>query len=136
MKSNIFFKLYIYVSNDLNKDEDMLAAFCTNKEDNGSCFKLTNSGSKNEINNIFSFSQNTSLISASSDGGADVCSFYSGPSDAAILAFGESYEGCGSIAYDGESCGSIAFSGSGESCGSIASSGGSSFSGGGCSYSC
>ena len=40
----------------------------------------------------------------------------------------------------GETCGSIAFSGSaGETCGSIASSSvssGSSFSGGGCSYSC
>lgn len=80
-------------------------------------------------------SNNISLL-APSNGGADTCSFYSGPSDATILAFGEQAESCGSVAYSnsGESCGSIAYSGSGESCGSVASS--SSFSGGGCSYCC
>ena len=84
-------------------------------------------------------SDNVSLISSTlSDGGMDTCSFYSGPSDAAIMAFGEAGESCGSIAYSGsESCGSIAFSGGGESCGSVASSScGGGFSGGGCSYSC
>ena len=69
----------------------------------------------------------------------DTCSFYFGPSDSTILAFGESSETCGSIAYTGsESCGSIAYSGGGESSGSVAcssASSGSSFSGG-CSYSC
>ena len=84
-------------------------------------------------------SDNTSLISSTlSNGGMDTCSFYSGPSDAAIVAFGQSAESCGSIAYSGaESCGSIAYSGGAESCGSIASSScSSSFSGGSCSYSC
>lgn len=84
-------------------------------------------------------SGNTSLISSTlSNGGMDTCSFYSGPSDAAIVVFGQSAESCGSIAYSGaESCGSIAYSGGAESCGSIASSScSSSFSGGGCSYSC
>ncbi len=85
-------------------------------------------------------SNNTCLISAPSDDCLDTCSFYDGPSDAAIVAFGESGETCGSIAYadSTESCGSIAFAGSTESCGSVASSvsSGSSFSGGGCSYSC
>lgn len=85
-------------------------------------------------------SNNTSLISASGDACLDTCSFYEGPSDSTIMAFGESGETCGSIAYTGstETCGSIAFAGSGETCGSIASStsSGSGFSGGGCSYSC
>ena len=78
-------------------------------------------------------SDNISLIlsSSSSEGGLDTCSFYSGPSDEAIMAFGESYESCGSVAYSGsESCGSVAYTGSGESCGSVA------YSGGGCSYCC
>ena len=80
----------------------------------------------------------TSLLETAEGEGYDTCSFYSGPSDATIFAFGESAESCGSIAYSsGESCGSIAFSSSGESCGSIASSGGGSFScGGGCDYAC
>ena len=79
---------------------------------------------------------NTNLISPSlSDGGFDTCSFYSGPSDSTIMAFGENSESCGSIAYSGsESCGSIAYSGGGESCGSIASS--SSTTSCCCSYSC
>ena len=82
-------------------------------------------------------SSTTSLLATPDGDGMDNCSFYSGPSDATIFAFGESAESCGSIASSGESCGSIAFSGGGESCGSIASSGGGSVScGGGCSYSC
>ena len=83
-------------------------------------------------------SNNTSLLSATlANGGMDSCSFYAGPSDASILAFGESAESCGSIAYEGaESCGSIAYSAGSESCGSIASSSGSVSSGCACSYSC
>ena len=83
---------------------------------------------------------NTTSLLAPVDGesGLDTCSFISPASDADIMAFCESSESCGSIAYsDSESCGSIAFSGGSESCGSIASSGGGSVScGGGCSYSC
>ena len=88
---------------------------------------------------VLIFGEATSLLGTPAGGGLDTCSFYSGPSDAAIVAFGESSECCGAIAYmgDGESSGSIAFAGGGESCGSIASSFGGSFScGGGCSYSC
>lgn len=108
-------------------------------EKHSTCFKFIGADSTPKTTHLIS--NNTSLISAApSDGGMDSCSFYSGPSDAAIVAFGESYESCGSIAYSGsESCGSIAYSGGGESCGSIASSSVSScgsFSGGGCSYSC
>ena len=115
----------------------------TNSEENNSCFKFIGANSTQSTGLISSstslISNNTSLISASVDGGLDTCSFYSGPSDATILAFGESAESAGSIAYSGaESCGSIAYSGGAESCGSIASSSSSSssFSGGGCSYCC
>ena len=115
----------------------MLAAFCTKKDENSNCAKLLGTATPKHEGGLIS--HNTSLISSAlADGGLDYCSFYSGPSDASIIAFGESAESCGSIAYSGsESCGSIAFSGGGESCGSVASaSSGGSFSGGGCSYSC
>ena len=84
-------------------------------------------------------SNNVSLLS-SSDDCLDTCSFYSGPSDSAIVAFGETgWESCGTVAYSGsESCGTVAYSGGGESCGTVASSSvssSSSFSGG-CSFSC
>ena len=83
-------------------------------------------------------SSTTSLLATPEGEGYDSCSFYSGPSDATIFAFGESSESCGSIAYSSgsESCGSIAYSSGGESCGSIASSGGSFSCGGGCNYAC
>lgn len=113
-------------------------------EEKNSCFKFIGSNNKTNTNvglissNTSLISNNISLINTSSSECLDSCSFYSGPSDAAIIAFGESSETCGSIAYaGGETCGSIAYSGVGESCGSVASSvsPGSSFSGG-CSYSC
>ena len=111
----------------------------SSEETHNTCFKFIGADSAPKTTHLIS--NNTSLIAPSmNEGGADSCSFYSGPSDATIMAFGES---CGSIAYEstGESCGSIAYSGSGESCGSIASasvSSGCSFSGGGSfsSYSC
>lgn len=119
----------------------------TNSEDKQSqCFHLlgTVKPAKNSTNlisdNTSLISANTSLISACgllSDGGEDCCSFYFGPSDAAILSFGEQAESCGSIAYassgSSESCGSVAYSG-GVSV-SVSSSGGG-CSSGGCSYSC
>lgn len=85
-------------------------------------------------------SDNTSLISPNlssllASGGEDYCSFYSGPSDDAILSFAEQAESCGSIAYEGsESCGSIAYDSMGSSVSCSYSDGG--FSGGACSYSC
>ena len=116
----------------------------TSSEDKNSGFKFIGANSTSNNGGLISsttslITNNTSLITVSADGGLDTCSFYSGPSDSTIFAFGESQESCGSVAYSSsESCGSIAYSGS-ESCGSIASSSassGSSFSGGGCSYSC
>lgn len=111
-------------------------------EENNSCFKFigSNNTSNNGVNlisaNTSLISNNTSLISAFSNDCLDTCSFYDGPSDSTIFAFGESYESTGSIAYSGsESCGSIAYSSGGETCGSIASSC-SSVSSGGCCYSC
>lgn len=115
----------------------MLAAFCTTKEDNSNCAKLLGLTGQHHEGGLIS--DNTSLISSAlANGGIDTCSFYSGPSDATIVAFGESAESCGSIAYSGsaESCGSIAYSGGAESCGSIASSSCGSSTGGCCSYSC
>ena len=114
----------------------MLAAFCKTNEDSSTGFKLLGLTSRPQEQGGL-ISDNTNLISATlANGGMDTCSFYSGPSDATIMAFGESAESCGSIAYsDSETCGSIAFYG-GESCGSVASSSCGSFSGGGCSYSC
>lgn len=112
----------------------------SSEEKQNTCFKFIGADTTPKTTHLIS--NNTSLIAPTvSDGGMDTCSFYSGPSDSAIMAFGESYETAGSIAYSGgESCGSIAYSGGGESCGSIASSvsvsSGGGFSGGGCSYSC
>ena len=111
-------------------------------EKQSTCFKFIGADSATKTTHLIS--NNTSLISPSSgDGGIDTCSFYSGPSDAAIISFGQACETSGSIAYSGtESCGTIAYSGGGESCGSIASASvsvstsGGGFSGGGCSYSC
>ena len=114
----------------------------TGSEEN-SCFKFigsnsTQNGSVGLISDTTSLiSNNISLLSSSSDDGLDSCSFYSGPSDSTIFAFGESSETCGTVAYSGsESCGSIAYSGGGETCGSIASSSSSSSSSSGCCYSC
>ena len=112
------------------------------EEKQNTCFKFIGADVTPKTTHLIS--NNTSLISSTpSDGGVDTCSFYSGPSDAAIIAFGENSETCGSIAYSGmgETCGSIAYTGGGETCGSIASasvsvSSGASFSGGSCSYSC
>ena len=119
----------------------MLTLNSTDEKQN-TCFMFIGSDSAAKTTHLIS--DNTSLISSAPAGDCtDTCSFYSGPSDAAIVAFGEACETNGTIAYAGaESCGSIAYAGGGESCGSIASSslsfssGSSSFSGGGCSYSC
>ncbi len=106
------------------------------KEDSGCAKLLGLTGSAKSEGGLIC--NTTSLLATPEGEGFDTCSFYAGPSDATIFAFGESSESCGSVAYSGsESCGSIAFAGGGESCGSIASSGGGSVScGGGCSYSC
>ena len=109
--------------------------FTGTEEKQNTCFKFigmnnTNSHSVNLI------SDNTSLITSclALEAGEDTCSFYSGPSDSTILAFAESYESCGSIAYDSTS--SFGGYSSCESCGSIASSSASSSSCGMSSYSC
>ena len=104
----------------------------TSNENQSKCFKFIGADS-NQKHTTHLISNNTSLL-APSDSDGDTCSFYSGPSDATIMAFGESTESCGSIAYAGGSEGGFTSSVSG-SCFSAASSCGS-FSGGGCSYSC
>lgn len=119
-----------------------MLTFAGSEEKQTTCFKFIGANVES-AKTTHLISNNTSLISPSiltQGGGNDTCSFYSGPSDATIMAFGESYETCGSVAYSGgETCGSIAYSGGGESCGSVASasvSTSSSSCGGGCSYSC
>lgn len=119
-----------------------MLTFTASEERQSTCFKFIGANTNTETTTHL-ISNNTSLIAptVSADGGVDTCSFYSGPSDAAIMAFGESYETTGSIAYmGGETSGAIAYSGAGESCGSIASASSSFSSGGGfsggCSYSC
>ena len=116
----------------------------TSTEDKNSGIKFIGANSRSNNGGLICstttlITNNTSLITASADGGLDTCSFYTGPSDSTILAFGESYESCGSIAYDSVAGGSFGYSGASESCGSIASascSSDSSFSGSSCSYSC
>ena len=118
-----------------------MLTFTASEEQHNTCFKFIGADTKSTPVRLIS--DNISLIAptVSDNGGVDTCSFYSGPSDATIAVFGESYETTGSIAFlGGETSGSIAYSGAGESCGSIASttssfSSGGSF-GGGCSYSC
>ena len=116
----------------------------TNSEDKqNQCFYLLGTAKPaNSATHLISNS--TSLIanvgSLLTGEAEDSCSFYSGPSDATILSFGEQAESCGSIAYEGaESCGSVAYSG-GESfsasCAVSVSSSSGDCSGGGCSYSC
>lgn len=114
----------------------MVMLTVTPSEEKNTCFKFIGADSTPKTTHLIS--NNTSLLSSDSECGIDTCSFYSGPSDSTIMAFGET---CGSIAYagGGETSGSIAYSGGGETCGSVASasvSTGGSFSGGGCSYSC
>lgn len=105
----------------------------TSNENQSKCFKFIGADSSQK-HTTHLISKNTSLIAPSNESGLDTCSFWSGYSDEAIMAFGESTESCGSIAYSGSSEGSFASVSSG-SCFSAASSCGS-FSGGGCSYSC
>ena len=114
-----------------------MLTFTGSEEKQGTCFKLLGTA-KPASNPVHLISDNTSLIAPTHNcnGGLDTVSFYSGPTDSAIIAFGENSESCGSVAYaDSESCGSVAYSGGSESCGSVASSSSCS-SGGGCSYSC
>ena len=109
-------------------------------EEKSTCFKFIGADSTPKTTHLIS--DNISLIAPSvSEGGSDTCSFYSGPSDAAIVAFGQSCETAGSIAYsECETSGSIAYSGC-ETSGSIASAApsvscGGGFSGGSVSFSC
>ena len=93
-----------------------MLTFKSSEETHNTCFKFIGADSAPKTTHLIS--NNTSLIAPSmNEGGADSCSFYSGPSDATIMAFGES-------------CGSIASA-------SVSVSSGSSFSGGSfSSYSC
>ena len=117
-----------------------MLTFKSSEETHNTCFKFIGADSAPKTTHLIS--NNTSLIApTSNEGSTDTCSFYSGPSDATIMAFGQSCETAGSIAYSGgETAGSIAYSGC-ESSGSIASAApsvscGGGFSGGSVSFSC
>ena len=110
------------------------------EERTNNCFQLTNSS--NNSCSISLITENSSLIclSNSSNKGFDSCSFYSGPSEASILAFNENSESCGIIASNTTYSDFGSYSGGSESCGIIASTSGfsassSSFSTS-CNYSC
>jgi hypothetical protein len=111
--------------------------FAGSEEKQNTCFQFIGTTPSKKSTTTHLISNNTSLIAPSYSEGMDTCSFYSGPSDAAIMAFGSNAETSGSVAYAGESCGSVAYAGGGESCGSVASASVSSSSSGGfSSYSC
>ncbi len=112
-----------------------MLTFTNSEEKQSQCFHLLGMA-KSTGKSTHLIANNTSLIANVSSllagEGEDLCSFYSGPSDEAIMAFGAQTESCGSIAYESsESCGSIAVGGS-----SVSVSSGGDCSGGGCSYSC
>ena len=105
----------------------------TSNENQSKCFKFIGANSdRKHVTHLIT--NNTSLLAPSNNNCEDTCSFYSNPSDAVIMAFGESTESCGSIAYAGSSDGGFTSSVSGSCFSSVSSCG--SFSGGGCSYSC
>ena len=114
--------------------------FAGSEDKQNTCFNFigttpTNSKNDNHVTNTISLLS----PSGSSNIDGDTCSFYSGPSESTILAFGESNESCGIVAYSDSGYSSGGYSSGGESCGIVASSSsssGSSFSGGCCSYSC
>lgn len=115
-----------------------MLSFASSEEKQSQCFHLLGTV-KPSNNSVRLISDNTSLISANhsllSSGCEDTCSFYSGPSDATILSFGEQSESCGAIANAGAGSYGSSVGGS-ESCGAIASASSSSSFSGGCSYCC
>ena len=98
----------------------MLTLTSSNERNSNFMFIFTG---KNNHHSVSLISDNSSLMFLSNNGNGDTCSFISEPSDASIMAFGESNGN-----NYGETNGSIAYTG-GETCGSIASSSISSFSG-------
>ena len=90
------------------------------------CFKFIGTENKTPSTSLLSDNSSeapVSLLASNVGGGEDYCSFYQGPSESVIFAFGESTETSGSIAYAGgstETSGSIAMSGGCESSSSVA----------------
>ena len=109
----------------------------TGSQENNGCFKLLGLTTKPHETNLIT--ENVSLLTnnyTSSGECMDTCSFYSGPSDDVIMAYGDSDESCGAIAYsNSESCGSVAYSSAGTVSTAVSVSSSSSCSCA-CSYSC
>lgn len=102
--------------------------FAGSEDKQNTCFKFIGTENKTSSTSLLSDKSSetpVSLLASNVGGGEDYCSFYQGPSESVIFAFGESTETSGSIAYtDGstETSGSIASLGGSESVGSVASS--------------
>ena len=101
----------------------------SNSEDRQStCFKFIGTENKTASTSLLSDGSTStpiSLLASDIGGGEDSCSFYNGPSDSVIYAFGESTETSGSIAYSSDSTetsGSIAYSGGCDSSVSVSTS--------------
>ena len=80
----------------------MLAAYCNKNDETTKCASLLGTVTPQHQESGGLISENTSLLAPDVSGDCtDTCSFYSGPSDATIMAFGESCKTNGSIAYYG-----------------------------------
>ena len=82
----------------------------SNKNQNGA-FKFMGTENSPKTQTHLIFNGSTSLLSSNDDSGLDTCSFIAEPSDASIMAFGESTESCGSIAL-GDTSASVSDAGS------------------------
>ena len=105
--------------------------FAGSEDKQNSCFKFIGATNKAPSTSVLVDKSSEAPVSmlSSNDCNEDTCSFYQGPSDSTILAFGESTETSGAIANASgstETSGSIATTGSDSSCAVVASSTGSS----------
>lgn len=101
--------------------------FAGSEDKQNTCFKFIGADNKTPSTSVLVDKSSEAPISllSSNDCGEDTCSFYQGPSDSTIFAFGESTETSGAVALgtgNTETSSSVAFSGGCESVGSVATS--------------
>ena len=105
--------------------------FAGSEDKQNTCFKFIGADNKTPSTSVLVDKSSEAPISllSSNDCGEDTCSFYQGPSDSTIFAFGESTETIGAVANAAgstETTGSLATTGSDSSCAVAATSTGSS----------
>ena len=105
--------------------------FAGSEDKQNTCFKFIGADNKTNSTSVLVDKPSEAPISllSSNNSCEDTCSFYQGPSDGTIFAFGESTETSGAIAYTSDSTetsGSIASIGSDSGCAVVATSTGSS----------